>query len=1701
MCHLFKYIIASILFIGLYNISYAQVEGLVSGVWTLADSPYCLSGDVEIAANTSLTIEAGVKVVAYGPYGITVNGSLQANGTAYEPIVFTYYDAVPGWKGIRFLPSSNNNLLEYCHINKVLNNDANIEGGAVYCSSSSVEISHCRIEDNVTASNGAGIFIANEPNHFTTIRQTIIQRNVAAQRGGGIGIKSAHNVVIENCLINKNEATQTSGSAGAGIHIVGPGNPTIDHCTIYGNEGFPDSGISVYLNSEAFITNCILWGNQGEDLSVNLASGGIATTSHCNIGNGQLIGTNNISESPNFVDEANNNYHLSAGSDCIDAGLTTSITTDFLDNARSSGTAPDMGAYEFGYFEVELIPTFVGCEGTCQGSIDIITSWGAEPFDTVWSNGQNTLLCEEDQTVTVTDGNGQVASNSIFLGNLHKNPIADFTVNNSVQCLADNLFQFENLSSTPCGNMNYLWYLGESGSSVTSTMPNPTQSYFQSDVYGVSVLVVVDVTGCSNAVVKGVEVIGTENGIMDTLELTACTGSTVEYNGEQLAPNTITNYGFTTAGGCDSTIVVIVSEATAITITETYTVCDGTSYDYNGTSIPVGTSVDFLSTDCDSLVTVVVTGGDEYMEFVTYETCDGNPYNYEGTLLNPNTNMDFLYEATNGCDSIVNVSIMEADSYYFPDTVSTCAGLPYNYNGIMIPPNEGMEFNTPTSAGCDSIIFIFVEDIGTLTTDTTVSICKGKDYIYEETGTIIPIDSSMTFNLFSTANNCDSVVTITVEGFDVFLDSVTVTACAGSLYQYDGAWLVSGTVTEFAYNDVNGCDSTIIVTVEEEGFPVDTNVVVQTCVGVPYNLDGLLINNDTSLVLVSELGCDSTVNLTLNEVGTITTQDTFATCFGEPYLYEGELINPNNSMEFAYISSLGCDSIANVYIEELAAISTSTDTFATCFGEPYLFEGELIPPNTSKDSTYISSTGCDSIVSIYIEELIALTSSDTFLTCFGEPYLYDGEIIAPNTSKEILYLTDAGCDSIATVYAEELPQLLGTDTILVCFGDFNHQLLSQEVIYFTSMGCDSTIVLIEKERPEITSSDTFLTCFGEPYLFDGELIAPNDSMEFIYTSSTDCDSTVTIYIEERLSQFSSDTFLTCFGEPYLFDGELIAPNDSMEFTYPSSTGCDSIVTIYIEEQLPLFSSDTFATCLGNPYLFDGELIAPNDSMDFTYTSSTNCDSIVTIFIEELTTLTSSDTFLTCFGEPYLFDGELILPNDSMDFTYTSSLNCDSIVTIYIEEVNETNETLSVNVCTGELYEFDGEFIAIGDSGIFNYTSQLGCDSTLTIFVDSLQDVENSVTFQSCAGKPYEFEGDLLLPDTETPFVYEAANGCDSTLYVFIEEVEGYSSIVEEVTCTFIEIEGNQIALGDSLAITYTAFDGCDSTVTFIAIPEPYDIDTYIDGGLCEGESFIINGEVFYPNTGMEFYYTGADGCDSIVSVGFWLFPSYEETVELQLCSNEIYEVNVGDSIVQLTAPSQETLTFESEVGCDSVVTYILSEYSDLDLDLGEDRFVKSGTEIILNALTTATEPYEINWDANPTVNFSCGNCDNPTFIANQSVQIVASINDANDCEVSDELIISVSQPYCKFPTAFSPNNDDVQDFFNPVSNENLVDYFIQIFDRWGLLVYEGNEYTSGWDGNLPNGEAAPIGVYLYVAGYQLGNQPFTKIRGNIALIR
>ena len=86
------------------------------------------------------------------------------------------------------------------------------------------------------------------------------------------------------------------------------------------------------------------------------------------------------------------------------------------------------------------------------------------------------------------------------------------------------------------------------------------------------------------------------------------------------------------------------------------------------------------------------------------------------------------------------------------------------------------------------------------------------------------------------------------------------------------------------------------------------------------------------------------------------------------------------------------------------------------------------------------------------------------------------------------------------------------------------------------------------------------------------------------------------------------------------------------------------------------------------------------------------------------------------------------------------------------------------------------------------------------------------------------------------------------------------------------------------------------------------------------------------------------------------------------------------------------------------------------------------------------------------------------------------------------------------PNAFTPNGDGTNDFFHPVGI-GVEEVEMKIFSRWGPLISTLNSMDEKWNGYLPDGEAAPEGVYVWVLEALINDGTEVHLVGNVTLFR
>ncbi|RJP36652.1 MAG: hypothetical protein C4547_07090 [Phycisphaerales bacterium] len=256
-------------------------------------------------------------------------------------------------------------------INCVIRGNAAIgSGGGVYAQGKNVAIWNSIIENNTGRSNGGVVMIGGR------LERSVVANNLA--EGGG-GVSAGYDAVIRDCVIADNRATVHGAG---GLHL--GTRSSVFQTVVVSNTAAAEGGGIYSYSGDSIMQNLIVYGNTAQrggglfvlagspQMSSSIVRANVADE-HPEIAGTPLViysdieggfeGEGNIDRDPNFTDPERGDFHLTAGSPCIDAGDNVTqfarLTTDFdglirrfddpdtPDTGRGRGPITDMGAYEF----------------------------------------------------------------------------------------------------------------------------------------------------------------------------------------------------------------------------------------------------------------------------------------------------------------------------------------------------------------------------------------------------------------------------------------------------------------------------------------------------------------------------------------------------------------------------------------------------------------------------------------------------------------------------------------------------------------------------------------------------------------------------------------------------------------------------------------------------------------------------------------------------------------------------------------------------------------------------------------------------------------------------------------------------------------------------------------------------------------------------------------------------------------------------------------------------------------------------------------------------------------------------------------------------------------------------------------------------------------------------------------------------------
>lgn len=169
----------------------------------------------------------------------------------------------------------------------------------------------------------------------------------------------------------------------------------------------------------------------------------------------------------------------------------------------------------------------------------------------------------------------------------------------------------------------------------------------------------------------------------------------------------------------------------------------------------------------------------------------------------------------------------------------------------------------------------------------------------------------------------------------------------------------------------------------------------------------------------------------------------------------------------------------------------------------------------------------------------------------------------------------------------------------------------------------------------------------------------------------------------------------------------------------------------------------------------------------------------------------------------------------------------------------------------------------------------------------------------------------------------------------------------------------------------------------------------------------------------------------------------------------------------------------------------------LSFSAGTDTTICQSESIVLQATPGFT-----NYSWSPPYHISGLSDMTATVFPDVTTTYIVQAQHYEGCFVADTILVTVKNCPQHFyvPDAFTPNNDGKNEIFKPVISGVLNHYELNVYNRWGQLVFRTTNRDAGWNG-LVNGNKGNNGVYTWICRYRFSNQPAQVRKGTVVLIR
>lgn len=663
---------------------------------------------------------------------------------------------------------------------------------------------------------------------------------------------------------------------------------------------------------------------------------------------------------------------------------------------------------------------------------------------------------------------------------------------------------------------------------------------------------------------------------------------------------------------------------------------------------------------------------------------------------------------------------------------------------------------------------------------------------------------------------------------------------------------------------------------------------------------------------------------------------------------------------------------------------------------------------------------------------------------------------------------------------------------------------------------------------------------------------------FTFTASADTCFTANLYDDNNNFLCSDDICISvypnytdilnvtiCEGQGYQF-----GPNSavltyttagSYPVMFPSVWGCDSLVTLNLTVTPPLNETISASICDGDSYTFGPNSLTQPGQYTHTFQTAAGCDSIVTLDLSLFPTYNEDIFESICPGSAYTFNGQDFTTEGIHPVMFQTVSGCDSLINIHIDFYDTYSQTKDTTICNGFVYQFAGQSFTSAGTYPLMFQTVNGCDSLITLTID-------------VTPAPLPFAGnDIVICSDEVGNIGQNPNA--DVVYQWLTP-NGLSD--PSVSNPTVSISTNTL-LNEQYVLQSDYF-GCIATDTVLVTVVPYPVPAILPPA---AQCFLNNEFAFNPGNGFlpgaTFAWTFENGTpaqsnlQNPAGVSFSQHGVHNVSVTISngnCATTQTIPVTVHEQPVAIIGANPlsgcvpHTVNFENlSTPVGTSANWIFGNGNGSSNANPSTTYNTAGSYTVTLSVTTpqgcfneVTIPNLITAHPNPVAGFGASPwmvyADDPIInVYDASVgastwnylissggvfstpdftfsfydtgyhyiqQIVTTQFGCTD-EITQAVQVRPATTLW-VPNAFTPGNtDNINPMFFAVGND-VTDFYIRIYDRWGQLVFSSSDIHEGWDGTR-KGNLLKQDVYTYRITYK-DHRGYEQLKlGHVTLIR